>query len=485
MLLEEASSREEVEQALKSGDEELLHDIEDAIEEWVDILDRTWVSHVEYENIDKYTIEAAIEDGFLSYAKSEAPDWLPPVTDEYLMAPARREAQRLHQRGRGEYLEINNYGPNGVEVFPTASAWLSFSGLRNYALIPHSMICAALVKFANDNNIHSDNNIHLDPYDCAAQLEDEGHGGVGASIDADPSFIQFTSDDSMEEFYRDVARNYVNDAIDEDPQGVIDALATAYYYDSIKNRDFPVLRERMSEEDLLDFASRYFVDEDEDVLNELREFAALLTDPGTAPEVMLEITKDDIRRLGIRSGTLYENAPWFLVRLRPSDLYLEGVRMRHCVGDKGMGYIERVKDGDIEIWSLRMGSPTGRPRFTVEASPDADDVVIEQIKGKGNRLPGFARANDSELKFPDEVVLWVWILDKLGIDSSSAADMDGLELLYYNPHWYKNEYGDRATPTLKMEYAHYPLPREWPDGIPFMNLEPNRRRRSFNRPYKP
>jgi hypothetical protein len=72
---------------------------------------------------------------------------------------------------------------------------------------------------------------------------------------------------------------------------------------------------------------------------------------------------------------------------------LESMDMGHCVGDANMGYMDGVRDGEIKIMSLRR--PSGKPLFTIEAELQLGGSGVierfEQIKGKGNRVPGFDR----------------------------------------------------------------------------------------------
>ena len=96
--------------------------------------------------------------------------------------------------------------------------------------------------------------------------------------------------------------------------------------------------------------------------------------------------------------------------------------MRHCIGDKSMGYIQALSDSEVEIWSLR--SQAGKPRFTLEIDPDDGSVL--QLKGKANRTPGFAAKDDTEIRFPEEVVFWEWLLRRLDIDPYQVADFDAL-----------------------------------------------------------
>jgi hypothetical protein len=128
--------------------------------------------------------------------------------------------------------------------------------------------------------------------------------------------------------------------------------------------------------------------------------------------------------------------------------------MNHCVGQSGMGYIDAVKRGETEIWSLR--SRDNKPRFTLEVDAsfhDADDnaarpqtgaiptwarelpqphranylraTAIKQVKGKGNRTPGYADVRKTGgIKFPDEVIFWDSVFRAMGVDIDSVEDFD-------------------------------------------------------------
>jgi hypothetical protein len=112
-----------------------------------------------------------------------------------------------------------------------------------------------------------------------------------------------------------------------------------------------------------------------------------------------------------------------------------------------MGYIRAVRDGEIEIWSLR--SKDNKPRFTLEvdrsfyraeSDTEAEEAragrkmtyftaerqrgeAIKQLKGKANREAGYADAKKRDgLKFPEEVTVWAWIFDQLGVDASAVRD---------------------------------------------------------------
>jgi hypothetical protein len=219
-----------------------------------------------------------------------------------------------------------------------------------------------------------------------------------------PSYTEAYITLESEAFYeisRDILSAYYTDVMQSD-EGRKSAIEE--FLGSLHGPYQDVARKVLSEEDLADFAHRYLIDREDiqDIQSDMDDLVEYMEPSDEPPEVLAEVTRDDIRKMGITSGPLYENAPWVLVKLRPFELPIEGTRMRHCVGDKGMGYIEALHDGDVEIWSLRSGSPTGKPRFTLEVEPDDryPDLftrrekqvgAVKQLKGKTNRVPGLPK----------------------------------------------------------------------------------------------
>lgn len=95
----------------------------------------------------------------------------------------------------------------------------------------------------------------------------------------------------------------------------------------------------------------------------------------------------------------------FVVKLRPSELGAEGAALGICVGRKDMPYCRLLKAGEVNIYSIR--TEAGKPKFTIEEKTDGPRIV--QVKGKANRLPGFA-SGGSEFSKLDEVRLVVEFL---------------------------------------------------------------------------
>ncbi len=113
---------------------------------------------------------------------------------------------------------------------------------------------------------------------------------------------------------------------------------------------------------------------------------------------------------------------YYLADLPPSALADEGEEVGHCVGDPRQGYIAQVYKGRVKILSLRKESGASLLTFEVRMRDDKPDSVA-QIKGKGNRVPGFADAKQSQFVRAKEVAVCVEILQHLGIDPEDVNDM--------------------------------------------------------------
>lgn len=479
MLLEDATSKEEVDRALREGDEELAEDIEDKLDDARRMFEKHMYDHGEPEEIDIADIMGS--DEFVEEVKAESPDEydLSDVPDEDVKAALLYEAQpdlRLASRRRGGKFEINER-PSGAFNHRVATryfVYFSDSYLpTNYKYVPDDV--------AEDFWKSLGDNLDIEWDDEVSEL-----GSNNGVMDSEDVYITI-SRDNWYEFANDVRGSYISNLVDSDPKKAGDILANEMTVRG-HHEEFDAARPHISDEEMANFAYTYFTEDDADaVIQEITEFAKLVKDPGVPPETIRVVTRDQLVALGIKQGTLYENAPWYLVKLRPFELRLEGTQMRHCVGDKGMGYITALSEGEIEIWSLRSGSPNGKPRFTVEVSIDEDDEErneIRQLKGKANRTPGHESANSpgADIRWPEEVVLWMRILYDLGIDPWEVGDLDAVEHLY------------DAFGVLRKPYRHFPLVTEWPRateagklGHEWFARNPKRPmvRRSFNRPYEP
>lgn len=130
---------------------------------------------------------------------------------------------------------------------------------------------------------------------------------------------------------------------------------------------------------------------------------------------------------------------FYVASLRPEQLKAEGAALGICVG-RG-GYARRLRDGDIQIFSIRTES--GESKFCIERDVETGRIV--QIKGTANRLPGFEpyearRALDAALfeagihgtdaapvlTKPDDVRLVVEFLQAWGYSDEAIATMNDI-----------------------------------------------------------
>ncbi len=112
----------------------------------------------------------------------------------------------------------------------------------------------------------------------------------------------------------------------------------------------------------------------------------------------------------------------YVVRLKPSQLGKEGADLGICVGRKDMPYCRRLKAGEIDLYSIRTES--GKSKFTIEIDKVRNQIA--QVKGKANRVPGFA-AGRTDFAKADDVRLATDFLLHLGFSPSairSAYDME-------------------------------------------------------------
>jgi hypothetical protein len=152
---------------------------------------------------------------------------------------------------------------------------------------------------------------------------------------------------------------------------------------------------------------------------------------------------------------VYDDLPdgFYVADLPAEALPMEGRKQGICVGRRDMGYIGRVQREEIKILSLRTAG--GKPKFTIEVELDEDGepIGVEQIKGKANRLPGFAAGAYGELTKPQEVeMLGKFVEEHLGIDPEDVADL--------RPGWKAlqawKESQPRKNPSLP---DHIPVPK--------------------------
>lgn len=114
---------------------------------------------------------------------------------------------------------------------------------------------------------------------------------------------------------------------------------------------------------------------------------------------------------------------FYVADLSPQELPLEGKKMGICVGQPSYGYGRAVMEGGTKILSLRR--PSGKPLLTFEVEMDGDIFIdVVQIKGKGNRLPGWDRGGTGRGQVKEhEVRLATEVVKRLGIDPEDVEDL--------------------------------------------------------------
>jgi len=431
MLLKDATSKEQVAAALADGDEELLDDIEDGLKEAKRRWERDPVDHDAEDQTNLF--DAVRTDEFAEEVIRQSPsDYelssIPPAE----VASSLNNMRERRGGGRGKQagpFYLNDHGCRGFDyTVPTSVTYYFASHWApdNAEFIPEDIA----ESFWKDLS-----------YRLEWEHTDRVDGDNWAHGEGDPVYVCADEDD-FREWCRDVIAEYYDDLVSRDP-----ALARKTFFDQLGSMDSKLadsLREaKLPDEELADLTSQWFSNQDE-AYETIKEFVLAVTPTGEPNEVIAEWSKQDIVDMGITKGTLFENAPWKLIKLHAPDLRNESRLMNHCVGEKGMGYIDAVKKGEIEIWSLR--SRDNKPRFTLEVDsdfyqaegmtrsvPGSDylksvagehrGAAIKQLKGKANRTPGFADVRKTgDIKFPDEVIFWVNALKQLGADPLEVQD---------------------------------------------------------------
>lgn len=440
MKLSEVTNQDDAALAIEEGDEELLADIDEKLEEAKSWWANHWTSHVyDPEHGDDEFDHVARSDAFIADVKAESPPRadLSRVPDDQVLSAieyAIRHPQKgVKRRGWNEY--GTHWGPFywdtspgffGFKVEQQSSVWFPGRHIPEGArFLPKEIAEEFWSSLAGDVAWED------------TSVIDEKYG----SIEADPVWI--TADDTpFTEWCMDILNSYTQDLITSDPQG-----AKSQFLRFLAKEDAElsekVAAAGLKDEELLDFASKWFEDQSyrDEALDTLRDYiSAMESGASDEREVVGEWSKEQLYQIGLRGGALYEEAPWKLIKLHPSDLRMEGALMRHCVGDGDMGYIRALKNGEIEIWSLR--SRANKPRFTLEI--DAEKFYIEddgrryktltpefyrgravsQLRGKANRLAGFADSLGNSFKFPDEIVFWDHVFRQLGVDPTKVKDFE-------------------------------------------------------------
>jgi hypothetical protein len=256
----------------------------------------------------------------------------------------------------------------------------------------------------------------------------------------------------------------IEEAMERDP-----TLAIEEFYRQLQERDPELYRkikkEKLPTDVLISFAKQLFQDPTYG-LQILREATGDWGYEGSKAELLLEVSKDDLRALGFdeaRKGSRYiQQAPWALVSLPPPELAFEGTWLRHCVGNPSFGYRDKVANSEMMIWSLRRRAvgDSGRvfylPYSTWEVdagewenarSPQARGRAIKQLKHKTNILGPTTEEEDQFYRL---------IFDRLDIDPASVRDYSPSNIgkppsrRVYNPGALAD---DRTHPQLMVGYV--------------------------------
>ena len=420
MLLEEATSKEQVEQALVAGDQELADDIDYELER----AKKQWESNPDYCEYEEIDYENYIEsDAFADEVIEQSPaDYnLHQIPREYVKAELDHLAIRLSERTRRAFawgpFSTDDRGNNAFAytITPQLDCWFPENLLpENAEYIPTPIIEKFWKSFTG--------------IEWAETSTLENHGWSEGDSDV---YIN-AKEDAFYEWCRDLLASYFDQELRKDP-----AAGLARFFAALQPAEAAFLQQaNLDQEELLILASSFLGgigDDADDTRERIAEYVQALQAPETrVREIIGTWTQTDLVAMGIIKGTLFEEAPWQLVKLLPFDLRFEGTMMSHCVGDTGMGYISAIKSGQIEIWSLR--SRAGKPRFTLEVDgkfyvATHDDTygrtfAIKQLKGKGNRLPGFTDRSQTSFKFPEEVVFWHHVFVSMYVTPVDVRDLE-------------------------------------------------------------
>jgi len=449
--LEEYSSVEEVEAALAAGDTELAEELDDLVESAIRALRRG--SGVSYDS-------TPLEDDEILYSFD------PTDTFDSRILSLSKEAQKQiadDMRGTLEYelktgLRRSSRFSLNWERF-RSSDYMSWEIPSTYQVIVEP-------QFYNPELIPSEyaEQFWEKATDELPTLASGWEEPTDSVTDYNYGYVEAYENPELylygvAEFVSDHFREYVENL---DEHSKID-LFTEHLRQEIGEQDTKLLVSQLKEEELLDFVDSWLSDdeyEQESLSEKLAHYAEILKDPSALlkqREVILEVSPEVLSQIGVTKGVIKEEAPWHLISLQPEDLSIEGALMKHCVGQYSMGYQRAVERGEIQIWSFR--DRNGKPRFTVEVDtsfyetddPDEKARAIKQLKGKGNRTPGYAQSRSSSIKFPEEVEVWDYILSELGVNPASVSDF----------YAFRN--------------------RERPE----VRANPRRRPRSFDEPYRP
>jgi hypothetical protein len=240
----------------------------------------------------------------------------------------------------------------------------------------------------------------------------------------------------IDEWAVDLRTKFLSDVIDGDPQAAIGVM-----FDMLEENHPAIYRKvtkaKFPKDVLADYALAYLEDPDDSGLEILSQAVGEFGYEGSRGEVLLEIDKEVLRSLGVKSDNWMHGAPWRLINLPSEELLYEGTLMRHCVGRRDMGYREAVERGDMQIWSLRSQHNKPVATFEVdmqrwedaplelgEGGPEERGRAIAQLKGKLNRRMGTQEGEEE---------VFSWIFSELYVNPRFVSDYAGSDKRSANP----------------------------------------------------
>ncbi len=450
MLLEDATSKEQVAAALAAGDDELREDIEEKITESAQGIRRK-IERGAMGEYDEFVLADRVEhdEDFLDSLIRESNPDLSEVPREKVAEDILYWAKEWDRTEPRTYSRRGSRGifRAGDDCRRHEGFSYSFSRSISYYIGEDDLfVNCEFVPLEMAEGFYEEISRRFDVSWEQTHIITEQFGSGPAYDDAEVCI----SEDDFKEFCNDTLREYHRELVKKDP-----AKAIQIFLDGIKNfssdnvsqeRLFEIrkslVEQPISDDEMKEFATQWINGDDsekEDIVTELDEHYLLLKETGEPNEVVAEFSPEEIAEMGITKGPMKELAPWKLVKLRPSAFRSEGRMMGHCVGDKGMGYIKQASEGEIEIWSLR--DSADKPRFTLEIDesfyrsedPAEKADAILQVKGKANRTPGLERARmipsgSGDIKFPEEVIFWKQVFSDIGVDPSAVSDFPAVRV---------------------------------------------------------
>lgn len=262
----------------------------------------------------------------------------------------------------------------------------------------------------------------------------------------------YALDRTLAEIVSDVRTAYFSKIVDTDPKKALESFLKQLEDEGVEPELRKFIAARQIPEDELKGLMTVFWSSREEFDTMAEEIVAILNAPrfdDTDPKRLvgvIEFFPQAFDKLGRPKTDLpeEERSPWRVIRLSPGELTREGLTLRHCVGQKDMGYHRALRDGEIEIWSVR--SATNKPLFTIEVDvtdrdPNDDSIVplayaehpladnierahrITQIRGTANRSPGFDFKGSTKLTRPNEVWRLESFFQGIGCRPKSVVDL--------------------------------------------------------------